>query len=478
MKNERLLHILGQIDDAYIEEAAPVPKPSHTRLWTHWITAAACLILTAGITMFLLPDHPVISPTQTAADSSQMAPDGIIIPPYNLNLSSDETLDMACMVAFFIYEGRSYVAYETLSKDVDFVGDYLGTSTGLIDAWTPKDGYIDFAGSIRGDIYSVDGYNPEFMLCMRAPTGTVTTYINDNGITLHKGSELFEDRLQITGHIQDFYYQLHDDWYYSRDHYLTLSEDDFSVVEDLLSSLNDLTFIWTNDVALPEQADSIYDTQLAHLFLELENQMTVHLRLFEGGYISFDGLRDVCLKADDIIFNQLAALLTSPASALTAEIEDSDPFDLTYEDCLILPEFGQYVPSYIPADTYTESTQIIYEIDQPSGDLIDTAVLSISQSGEDFWYRIRIAKTAYYPDISHLWTALYNNEEPLPCKIDQKHLSLETFLKYGNPEQELTNSSEPGRLSTYLQFDDMIVLLDSYRLDAQTAYYIMKSLID
>ena len=79
------------------------------------------------------------------------------IPPLEVSLSSELAADM---IGFFIYEGRCYVQYNHIDNGTDLIGEYLGTATGLIDEWTPKEGYVDFAGSVRGDFYSVKGYDP------------------------------------------------------------------------------------------------------------------------------------------------------------------------------------------------------------------------------------------------------------------------------------------------------------------------------
>lgn len=48
MSNKDLMHAMGEIDDRFIEEAAPVVKKRHT--WHRWAAAAAaCLVLVAGL---------------------------------------------------------------------------------------------------------------------------------------------------------------------------------------------------------------------------------------------------------------------------------------------------------------------------------------------------------------------------------------------------------------------------------------------
>ena len=74
-----------------------------------------------------------------------------------VSLSANEN---AAMLAFFIYQGRCYVQYEWIDHGDALVGEYLGTATGLIDEWTPQEGYVDLAGSVQGDFYAVNGYDP------------------------------------------------------------------------------------------------------------------------------------------------------------------------------------------------------------------------------------------------------------------------------------------------------------------------------
>ena len=53
MKSKRLLNIIGQIDDEFIEEAVAEEKKMNRATWLKWITVAACIaiVLTAGAFM-------------------------------------------------------------------------------------------------------------------------------------------------------------------------------------------------------------------------------------------------------------------------------------------------------------------------------------------------------------------------------------------------------------------------------------------
>jgi len=54
---------------------------------------------------------------------------------------------------------------------------------------------------------------------------------------------------------------------------------------------------------------SIYDTETFHVYSRLNNGTTVHLRLYENGYVRFQGLLDVCVQVSGETYYSLAGLL-------------------------------------------------------------------------------------------------------------------------------------------------------------------------
>ena len=61
----------------------------------------------------------------------------------------------------------------------------MGTATGLIDEWTPKEGYVELAGSVSGDFYTVNGFDPTFLLCMKEDGDAIQLFVCNSGITLY-----------------------------------------------------------------------------------------------------------------------------------------------------------------------------------------------------------------------------------------------------------------------------------------------------
>ena len=49
MKNEKLLHAMGQVKEEFIEEAAPLEKGKSSCRWIKWVALAACAALVIGI---------------------------------------------------------------------------------------------------------------------------------------------------------------------------------------------------------------------------------------------------------------------------------------------------------------------------------------------------------------------------------------------------------------------------------------------
>ena len=239
----------------------------------------------------------------------QEAVEGVMIPRMEVVLDKDSGTKMD-MLAFFIWQGRSYVEYERDMVDVDFVGEYLGTATGLIDEWTKKDGYVDFAGSINGDFYAVEGYDPSFMLCMKRENGLVSTFVNDNNMTLYTGEDLFEERLHLRGNYEVVKYQTRDDWQRSTGVIGELAEADLEIVERFVDAVNEAPFLLTEDVHLEKGEKNIYGREIYHMFFEMANGMTVHMRLYKGGYVRFEGLIPACVQVDADVFEEMVAVLS------------------------------------------------------------------------------------------------------------------------------------------------------------------------
>ena len=298
MRGQDLLEKIEGIDPAYVEAADAKPKAA--RRWVKWGALAACAVLAlAGFGILRQPYAP-----KGGDDCIRVSENGVTIPEMKLSLSADAAADM---IGFFIYQGRCYVQYERIDHPQSIVGDYLGTATGLIDEWTPKEGYVELAGSVAGDFYAVEGYDPAFLLCMKEEDGAVSTYLCNTGITLKYGSELYEDRLHLSENYEAILSETPASWFDSKGERYPV-EDSRGVVDSFLAQLNAAEFMPWSQVALD-------DSMLYLVTFRMKNGTTVSLLLYENGYVRFAGVSEVCVQVPQDTFRSLIRLLENPVGA-------------------------------------------------------------------------------------------------------------------------------------------------------------------
>ena len=109
---------------------------------------------------------------------------GVTIPETPLpKVSEGLSFDMA---GFFIHNGRMYVQTgETAPAGLR--GSYVFTPTGQIHEWSGAEEYVEGASSVGGDVYTVEGYDESFRLCLADENGTFSLYDCLGGVTLKTG---------------------------------------------------------------------------------------------------------------------------------------------------------------------------------------------------------------------------------------------------------------------------------------------------
>lgn len=77
-------------------------------------------------------------------------------------------------------------------------------------------------------------------------------------------------------------------------------------IDDFVAALNEGGFMLMDDIPLPEEETDIYDAlEICRLYFQMKDDMTVVLRCFEGGYVQYTGIGDVCLKIDRKLFDSI-----------------------------------------------------------------------------------------------------------------------------------------------------------------------------
>ena len=233
------------------------------------------------------------------------------IPAMKVELAQPENGVVMDMLAFFIYEGRCYVQDQYYKVGFSLVGDYVGTSKGLIDEWTTEEGYVDYVGSVSGQFYEVKGYDPAFMLCMKFDDGAVETFINNNGISLGKGADLIEDRLCLTNNYEKMTFKTQKEWdedfRNEKNHVLPEAYD--NLIEQFLDDFSSADFIYVSDTPLDVNGTGRYhdNKDNYHLTFHTKDGLEFDFVLYEEGYVRFQGFGGVCVQIDSNLYEQLLA---------------------------------------------------------------------------------------------------------------------------------------------------------------------------
>lgn len=317
MTNENISDAMNMLSDDIIEETDRLrsgsAKVKAKQRYVKWGALAACVCLVAagaftwkfaanlqgGIPAVSMPEDS----KQNGLSDVTVSDDGVYIPKLDVSLNADNTADM---IEFFIYHGNCYTQYNFVDN-VDIIGEKLGTAIGLIDEWTPSNGYVEFAGTVSGDFYEVKGCDPSFMLCMKSEwigENNVQLYIHSTGLTLKYGSELFEDRLHISENYSGLRYEERDSWYYSMNNVFRL-EGNNGLIEKFIADLDSAEFVLCESVPLEEEYESIFDTKLYHLYLEMKNGVNVNFHFLRGGYVIFEGMTDLCVKISEETYKEM-----------------------------------------------------------------------------------------------------------------------------------------------------------------------------
>ena len=299
------LDLLDAIGAAEDQDILLAQKKKRKYRWIPW-AAAACLLLAVGAGVLLR--HSVPLPPQDAAapaKSTQTMPKpGVWIPA--IELPTPQETAMADMIAFVMYQGKMYTDAEMYSEEESprlegLLGEQIGESTGTIDEWSDEAEYArEFASNVPGAVYTVQGYDPDFRLCVRRDftddSGVHRMWLHFlerlNGIRLSTGADLFEDRLHLRGNVTSIQWQAHSDWDWNLG-----GIQDAAISEDVWNAFLDAMdagqFV---DTHRPDGEpfyegrahSSVYDTpNQAHLFLTMTDGTRVELRLIEGGYVGY-----------------------------------------------------------------------------------------------------------------------------------------------------------------------------------------------
>lgn len=286
-------------------EVSEEAESFQTDLYTDKITNAESQMLKESQEQIHLPNQRV----EDAAGVESLAK--VEIPAYEFSLEKPKGNVEMDMLAFFIYEGRCYVQSEYYKDGRSVVGDYVGTSIGMIDEWTKEDGYVDYAGSIAGKFYEVKGYDPSFMLCMKFEDGAIETFINNNGITLGKGSDLIEDRLHLKNNFEKVTFKTQKEWGEGLQVNHVLPEEYNELSNQFLESFSSDDFMYIKDTPLDVNGTGRYHENKDNYYLTFHTKdgLQFDFVLYENGYVSFQAFHSVCVQIDPALYEEMIGTL-------------------------------------------------------------------------------------------------------------------------------------------------------------------------
>ena len=140
-------------------------------------------------------------------------------------------------------------------------------------------------------------------------------------------------------------------------------------------------FIPTNQISLVDGVSSVYEMEIYHLYFQLKDGLTVHLRLYQNGYVRFDGIMDVAVKIPETEWMALLYILENKTDAQKVEV--ADPADVQLENCLADPELGGFIPQWIPEEMQLNYAAVYYQLDSETGKETGTRQIMMDYTSPD-----------------------------------------------------------------------------------------------
>lgn len=313
---------------------------------------------------------PVVTnePAPTAETDSRTA---FIIPKYEYG---QEGYSSAGFDPMFDYNGRIYWKLGEFPQFSELMGEKVGTASSA---------YIRLiSGNAEGSVFSVNGYEPEFMLCRRGYNGVLDVFVNDNDVAFYSGADLFENRLHISenlisvGYIN---YEVNDE--HNLPALFELDNDTYSEAEDLFMEAID-EGEWIKRTYYYSQTN-----ESVQIILTLKGGLTVKICVYDDGeavtlcgYYEnlFDGY---AIKVDKEKLRPIMEAVKNREGVNLGAMWESEYF--TLEECLKNESFGAYVPTVFPEGYTVERYHIFYDFDDDTGEITGTNMIEISYKRKD-----------------------------------------------------------------------------------------------
>ena len=185
MKEMRLMQIIGDIDEKYIDEAAPAEQKKKAMRFTPWVryaSIAACAMLVIGIGIFAITQHRgniIDTPAQSEeADSSDFVQSGNPYAEYDTLEEAENTSGFEISVPDS-YGGYTEPYYAVIEGKILEVQYYNGDDRGMIIRKSRG------SEDISGDFNEFDNITE--------------TEVNENTVTIKGNGDEFNLALWVSG---------------------------------------------------------------------------------------------------------------------------------------------------------------------------------------------------------------------------------------------------------------------------------------
>ena len=358
-----------------------------------------------------------------------------------------------------IYNNRFYSSFNTnLSPETDIIGEFVGSVTwsDTLDGWNKFDYDVKLSSNVQRKIYTVEGADPEYILCSREEDGRITLFASLYEIKFSRGEDIYSEILKIDSENYHLEFENRDSYFYSLGEVYTAENSEKNAADLFINAINEASFINI------EKSDIDFGESLYMISLVNADGFSYNFTLYENGYISTWLLNRYIQKLPDEIFDELKKVLNEEEKEENLHIVNRSPYYLDIEWLRDNTDVGTFIPTYMPDYVTFDRATIIYNIDEESGNLAGVKDMEMyfmkDQNWQNPYYVINIlTKEASEEERGHVFR-----------KIDHTELSEELFdEKY----KDLI-----GCINISVSYGDYVIEYQSENIPAEDSYKILSSI--
>ena len=364
--------------------------------------------------------------------------------------SSEETADEyyedveACLAYSVALVGdEEYYSYYDIFTENDLTGEKVEAES-------------KFEGYYLEPLYTVNGYDPDFLLCSKLNTGSNYLYFRSTNLDFKNGGELFEGKLHLKERLETVVYESQRSKFTSSMNYyeLTSTENLFS---EFLDEIYDGEFV-SGSVSRSEGL--VY-----HLYLMQNDGMMIYLYINNEGQVCFEGLKNKYIQLSDDMYKRLKTYFNDHTDAVESEINPYENYKA--EDCFSDPALGSYMPDCIPDRYELRNCCVVSYIDEETGDAVGTRELEMTYD---------LIKSLRFIYIEATWVKEYGSNGYGGPIVDIDELSKDIIAEHLRTEDKNGESLDYSDFALAVQYGDVYVYLSGDGLTVDEAYDIFMSI--